>query len=157
MKAEEKRNIFILIIITIIVIAVLLVMKGNKSKTNNQDTQYGIEQTVEELDSGTKLNVSQKLAERKYFADFEVSNIQLTEKDGKTKLIADVKNISDIRTEITSLEITFYDEEGKELTTVKDALISDIEPREKTKLNISTTSKCVNAYDFSIRIAEGGI
>lgn len=157
MKPEEKRNIFILIVIVVIVIVILAIIKGKKPKNNNEDVAYyDKEQTVVKLESGTKLNISEKLAEKKYFLDFEVSNIQLTEKDEKTKLVADVKNTSANRTEITSVQITFYNKEGEELTTVKDALIANIEPGEKTKLNISTTSNCVDAYDFSIRIAEGG-
>ncbi len=158
MKLSEKRNLLILIVIGIIIIVILASVNGKKSKENPENNTANIDanKTVTELQSGTKLNISEKLAEKKYFANFEVSNIQLTEKDDKTKFSADIKNTSETKTEMTNLEVTFYDQEGNELTTVKDALIAEIEPDAKTKLNFSTTLKCVEAYNFSIKIAEGG-
>ncbi len=156
MKTEEKRNIIILIIIAVSIIIILINLRGKQESFSRDESTSDTEQTVAELESGTKLNVSEKVAERKYFADFEVSNIQLTEKDEKTNLSADVKNLSLQKSEITSLEINFYDKEGNLLTTIKDALIAEIEAGEKTKLNVSTNSKCIEAYDFSIKIAEEG-
>lgn len=156
MKAEEKRNLIILIVVVIIIIAILAMIRGKKVNSNSVDTSGDTDQTVAELESGTRLNVSEKLAEKKYFSNFEVSNIQLIEKAGKTQLLADVKNVGSQKIEVTTLEITFYDKEENELTTVKDALIPEMEPGGKTKLNISTNSKCIEAYDFSIKIAEGG-
>lgn len=166
MKKNEKQMILVLIIITIIVIAVLVNVRKSKPETsveNNTDkvgtsvqtnqNKNETEEFVEVLGDGTKLNVSNKLTETKKIDNYEISNIQLTEQNGKSLILADVKNISSSKVEMKFAKIVLLDKEGNEITTM-DAIIGDIEPGGTVQLNVSATTDFSNAYDFTMTINE---
>ena len=127
MKKSEKRMILILIIVAIIVMAVLVNVKskkGNDDVGDNQDIAGAGENVVQNeefvqvLEDGKKLNVSDKLSETKTFGNYEVSNIQLTEENGQSLILADVKNTGEVKSEETMIEITLLDKEEKEIVTI---------------------------------------
>lgn len=156
MKKNEKRMILILIIVAIIVIAILVkVRKGNvEGPVEEEPVKNEVaEEFVEVLEDGTKLNVSDKLAETKTFGNYEVSNIQLTEQDGQSLILADVKNIGDTKADVVLIDITLLDKEGNEITTI-GGIIGDVEPGAKVQLNASATTDFANAYDFTIKVSE---
>lgn len=156
MKKSERRMILMLIIIGIIIIAILVKVKNGKTNENpiNEEQQNEqIEEFVEVSEDGTKVNKSEKLAETKTFENYEISNIQLTENEGQSLLLADVKNIGDAKTDVRLIDITLLDKEGNEITTI-GGIVGEIEPGQVVQLNSSATADFANAYDFTIKTAE---
>ena len=154
MKKSEKRMILLLIIVAIIIIAVLVKVRDNKEENVVEEVpeEQIVEEFVEVLEDGTKLNVSSKLSETKTFGNYEVSNIQLTEQDGQSLILADVKNIGSTKLDVTIITVTLLDKEGKEITSI-DGVIGDVEPGATVQLNTAATIDFANAYDFTIKIA----
>lgn len=163
MKKSERRMILLLIIIAIIIIAVLVNIRNKKNSGGNDDIinnggdDVGQEQIVEEFvqisDNGEKVNTSEKLAETKTFSNYEVSKIRLTEKDGQSTILADVKNIGSTKSEVVLIDITLLDKEGNEIVTI-GGIIGDAEPGATVQLNASATTDFANAYDFTVKISE---
>ena len=160
MKKKEKRMILTLILVAIIIIAVLVKIRngssnenGANSGTNGGATASSNEEFVQVLDDGSKMNTSNKLAETKTFGSYEVSNIQLTEQDGQSLILADIKNTTESKTDVTLIEITLLDKEGNEITSI-GGIIGDAEPGETVKLNASATTDFANAYDLTIKVKE---
>lgn len=165
MKKSEKRMILGLILVAIIIIAVLVNVRNKNNNTDdvvdhNSIVENGGDQLREEigefvevLDDGTKMNTSDKLAETKTFSNYEVSNIQLTESNGQSLILADVKNIGTTKAEVVLIDITLLDKEGNEIVTI-GGIIGDVEPGQTVQLNSSATTDFSNAYDFTIKISE---
>ena len=123
-------------------------MKKNVGQTNETQTEIENEfsQTFED---GTKLNTSTKLKEVKKLDNLEIADIQITNKDGKTVLLANVTNKGTTKTEVTLLDIVLYDKSGKEIATIP-GVISPLEPGKSTQLNTTTQEDYTNIYDFKI-------
>lgn len=174
MKKNERKMILILIIVVVIIIAVLVKVRSgkdsqniqggdgqtiqsgdntNSNTTGNATSSKPTEENVELLEDGTKLNVSSKLSETKTAGNYEISNIQLTEKDGQSLILADVKNVGSSKTELKFAKLTLLDKDGKEITTIQ-AIIGEAEPGATVQLNASATMDFANAYDFTITIVE---
>lgn len=163
MKKSERRMILVLIIIAIAVIAGLVNIRNKSNNTDdvvdNQVIEENITQSqevgefVQVLEDGTKQNVSDKLAETKTFSNYEVSNIELREKDGKCEILADVKNIGTTKADVVLLDITLLDKDGNEIVTI-GGIIGNVEPGQTVKLNSASTADFSNAYDFTIKISE---
>ena len=149
----------ILIIITIVMIAILVKVKNSQNSAGSEGGNADNNQTAvsgeffEVLEDGTKKNISNKLSEVKRFENYEIANIQLTERDGDTLLIADVKTIGEARAEDTLIQITLLDKEGKELVTY-DGIISAVDPQETVQLSAAIAMDFANTYDFSVKKAE---
>ena len=169
MKKSEKQMILVLIIVAVIIIAVLVNVRNSRQEkvvdnsTGNTGTSVqtnpnksGVTETeefVERLEDGTKLNVSEKLAQTKKVGNYEISNIQITEKNGESRLIADVKNTSNAKIGMKFAKLVLLDKEGKQITST-DAIIGDVEAGQTVQLIASVTTDFSNAYDFSIQIVE---
>ncbi len=165
MKKSEKRMILILVIIAVIAIAVFVIVRredasGMQQNAGGQTSQSGQmgeankdSDLVEKLKDGTKLNISDKLSETKTFGNYEVSNIQLTEKNGESLILADVKNIGSTKMEMKFADIKLVDKEGNEITTLQ-AVIGEVEPGATVQLQVSATTDFSDAYDFSIVVNE---
>lgn len=156
MKKKERRMILLLIIVSIIIIAILVKVRNGKAEegaiTDEQQSEQ-IEEFIEVAEDGTKVNKSEKLAETKTFENYEISNIQLTENNEESLILADVKNIGATKTEVRLVDITLLNKEGDEITTI-GGIIGEIEPGQVVQLNASATTDFANAYDFSIKIAQ---
>ena len=161
---RNKKIIIMLVVIVVIMIGILLILKGipksennNKNETekntieyeDNQEVNEFTEKYVEELEDGTKLNISNKLNETKMLEGLKISNIQLTYKNGMSIIIADVENTTNGDIGLTPINLKLYDEQGNILETL-DGLISEVKSGEKTQLNIGISSDYANAYDISI-------
>lgn len=162
MKKNEVKMILILILVAIIIIAVLVKVRDGKASVSENGNSNGTVETenaeetgefVQVLEDGTKLNTSSKLAETKTFGNYEVSNIQLTEQNGQSLILADVKNIGSAKAETVLIDITLLDKSGNEITTI-GGIIGDVEAGETVQLNASATVDFANAYDFSIKVTE---
>ena len=164
MKKKEKKMLLLLVVVAIIIIVALTKIAGKKntSDKNNAnsgnnggstsevaDVQAGEFEQI--LDDGSKMNTSNKLAETKKFGNYEVSNIQLTERDGQSLILADVKNVGESKADITLIDITLTDKDGNEITTI-GGIIGDVEAGETVQLNASATTDFANAYDISFQV-----
>ena len=147
MKKKEKKMILILIIVSILIIGVIwLVTRPKKEEIVENEV---VEEFVQVLDDGTKLNISSKLQEEKTINGLKIGNIQLTEKNGQLVLLADVTNPTEKDSEIFLIDIILYDKTGKEIATVP-GIVSPIKAGGKTQLNAGITEKYANAYDFKV-------
>lgn len=165
MKKSEKRMILILVIIAVIAIAIFVMVRGGNESGMQQNAGGRVSQNgdstgsnesqdlVEKLQDGTKLNISDKLSETKTFGNYEISNIQLTEKNGESLILADVKNIGSDKMEMKFADIKLVDKEGNEITTLS-AIIGEVEPGATVQLQVSSTLDFSNAYDFTITVNE---
>lgn len=116
-------------------------------KQHGQTEEVKYYQTLED---GTKLNNSTELNKEREYKGLKISNIQLTEKNGMTVLLANVENVSgkDIN-DFTDIDITFYDKDKNKIETI-EGLIIPLKAGGKTQLNASVTFDYSNAYTFEI-------
>ena len=135
----------ILILISIIIFVVISINNKNKHEIKGEEENS----YVEEISDGIKINKSTKLNEAKLVNGLLISNIQLTESDGMTTLLADVTNKTDQKTSLKKLKIILLDKDGKEISSMI-AFLNDINAGETTQLNASTTSNYIKAYDFKV-------
>ena len=159
MNKNEKR--WIVLLVAVLVIAVVLIvglsMSGNKQDTTigGQSQAQGATGTQagdESTDYATRVNTNEDFNATKTYNDLEISNIQLSENNGTSVLLADVTNKGDSTHEQETVKITIVGEDDSETTV--NAIIGTIEPGETIKLNTSMTADVVNAKDFKIEAGE---
>ena len=161
---NKKIIILVVILIAIIAVAVGVVyfLNGDSKKenantlVNNEEIpepqlENEVEEFVEVLDNGIKVNKSTKLAETKIVKGIEISNINFYMSNGQTYLTADVTNKSTKDIDVTEIEIILYDKENNKIATM-GGVINPLKVGEKTKLQSSTTLDFANAYDFKVVI-----
>ncbi len=159
MNSNEKRWIVLLIAVVVIAIVLIVVLTGNKGKEGQidqgagQEIEANEEKYTEELADGTKINTSEEFNSSKKYGNLEISNIQFTEKDGMSVLLADVKNTGNTKHEVEVVKITILGENGETITEIKP-IIGEIEPGETIKLNASITADVTNAKDFKIEAVK---
>ena len=156
---KKDKTAIIIIAIAIILIIVLLVVKNSNKEEEPQQplpqqqenvtTNEVEEEYVNVQGDGTKVNISDKLAETKTIDGLEISNIQLTEKDNVSLILADVKNPTNETKGNFAVKLTILDDAGNELASVS-AYIGEIPAGETQQLNTSTTADFANAYDFTV-------
>lgn len=160
MKSEEKRMILILIVVAVVIIGCLFIWKNSNSEKAETNKGQEVSQTpkqeeekeeefVQDLDDGSKLNVSEKLQESKNIDGLEITNIQLREVNGITTLLADVQNKSNSQTELKTVKIEILDKSGNVITDLI-GVIDPIPAQGKVQLNAGVTADVANAYDFRI-------
>ena len=158
MNKNEKR--WIVLLVAVLVIAVVLIV-GLSMSGNKQDTTIGQSQTQgttgtqtgdESSDYATRVNTNEDFNSTKTYNDLEISNIQLSENNGTSVLLADVTNKGESTHEQETVKITIVGEDDSETTV--NAIIGTIEPGETIKLNTSMTADVVNAKDFKIEAGE---
>lgn len=160
MKKNEKKMILILVIVSIVIIGIIyLATRPSKNEsesitTKESTTNENVEEFVQVLGDGKKLNNSTKLNETKKVNGLEFSKIYLTEKDNSTDLIATVKNNTgkDI-TKMTFVKVTLWDKEGKNIATL-DGAIAPIKAGEEKQFQLNSTLDYANAYDLKIEITK---
>mgnify|MGYP004500960195 FL=1 len=153
MSKEEKRGLLILIIVAIAIIVTLVIILNVRGKKSNNDAEENevVEEFVQVLEDGTKLNISTKLSETKIVDGLKIGNIQLTMQNGQSVLLADAENDTGKDIDIMLLDIILLDKNGNELTTIA-GIIGNLKAGEKQQLNSSVTSDYANAYDFRVVI-----
>ena len=158
MNKNEKR--WIVLLVAVLVIAVVLIV-GLSMSGNKQDTTIGQSQTQgttgtqtgdESSNYATRVNTNEDFNATKTYNDLEISNIQLSENNGTSVLLADVTNKGESTHEQETVKITIIGEDDSETTV--NAIIGTIEPGETIKLNTSMTADVVNAKDFKIEAGE---
>ena len=157
MTNNEKKWIFLIIGIMIIVLIVVLLVKviGGNGENVDQNNMAGNNQVqneekyVETLEDGTKLNVSEELNKDRTYNGLEISNIQYTEKDGFTVLLADIKNPLSTKHERELVKISIIGENGEVITDTED-IIGEIEPGGTYQINAAIATDVSNAKDIKI-------
>ena len=149
MKKKEKRMILILLVVLVIAVVIFVISKNKTENKENTEENNVVEEFVQVLEDGTKLNTSSKLNEIKKIEGLEFGNIQLTNANGQSVLLADVKNTSTVATKMMLVSVTLYDKNGNELGTV-GGIISALQPGESKQFNTSMQKDYANAYDFKI-------
>ena len=158
MNSNEKRWLVLLVavvVIAIVLIVVLVNANGNENEVQGGTTSPVVneEKYTTELEDGTKVNTGEEFNSTKTYENLEISNIQYTEKDGMTVLLADVTNKGSTTHENEVVEITILGENGEEISTTKP-VIGKIEPGETIKINATITADVSNAKDFTIKAVE---
>ncbi len=154
MRKSEKTLILILIIITIIVTAIYFVLK-NKNKTeeieenNSNQIQDQNEENISLLEDGTKLNISKRMKETKRVEGLEFSDIEITEKDNVTVILANVKNTTNETKKDYIVEIKVLDKNNNEITSLS-GYIGEVKPNETIAFKTSATFDFADAYDIII-------
>ena len=154
MSKKEKRGLIILILVAIAIITTLAIITKRKGKEVNSDSTEEdkvVEEFVQVLEDGTKLNTSTKLSETKIVDGLKIGNIQLTMQNGQSVLLADAENDTGKAIDIMLLDIILLDKNGNELTTIA-GIVGDLKAGEKQQLKSSVTSDYANAYDFRVII-----
>ena len=170
MKKEKGKNLFlkivlIAIIVGIIVFIIMNIVKSKNSKegvgqnyqNQNDESQQVEENAVKEefvqlTDDGMKVNVGSKITDDKEVNGLKFINVQLTEKDNQSTLLADVENATGKELkDYTNLDITFLTKDGEEIVTIK-GILTPLKSGEKTQLNAGLTQDVANAYDIKIKV-----
>ena len=153
MSKKEKRGLLILIIVAIAIIVTLVIILNVRGKKSNNEAEENelVEEFVQVLEDGTKLNTSTKLSETKIVDGLKIGNIQLTMQNGQSVLLADAENDTGKDIDIMLLDIILLDKNGNELTTIA-GIVGNLKAGEKQQLNSSVTSDYANAYDFRVVI-----
>ena len=163
MYSNEKR--WIVLLIAVVLIAVILIVAlvnangkedENLGNPNNGETSQNVqdeEKYTAELSDGTKINTSEDFNKTKTYNGLEISNIQYTEKNGMTVLLADVKNTSNTAHSLELVKIIVEGKNGEDMA-VMNSIIGDVGPGETIELNASMTGNIVNARDFRIEKSE---
>lgn len=125
---------------------------GNEQIENKQTDNYEIDEKInyQTLEDNTKINNSSEFNKDIEYNGLKLTNIQFTENNGVTVLLADVENISgkDI-SDFTDIDISFYNENNKRIGAT-EGLIIPLKANEKTQLNTSLSFNYVNAYTLKI-------
>lgn len=154
MKKNESILIIGLVAI-VIILGIFLFSRNSKVEENNLDNNVNNVVNKEEnsmsqtLSDGTKVNVSPKLKETKKIDKLEISEIQLTHKEGKTIFLAKVTNKGSEKTEKTLIDIELYDKMGNKMVTIP-GVIKELEPEENIQLNTTLQIDYTNAYDLKL-------
>lgn len=154
MKKKERKMIGVIILIGLLVIGIIFfAVRGKKDSELPQ--QAGIvenkvgEEFVKVLDDGTKVNTSNKLSIPKKIEGLDVGNIQLTDKNGVSVVLADVVNNTSSKSQLMKVTLTLLDKSGNKIVDM-NGIIPALDPGEKTQLNMGAGSGYANAYDFNI-------
>ena len=158
MNSNEKR--WIVLLVAVVVIAVVLIVAINMNRGNEDVSDGGQEGTqvneskyTTELADGTTINTSEDFNTTKTYGNLEITNIQYTEKNNVTVLLADVKNNGTTRHEREVVKITILGE-NNEVITETYPIIENIEPGATVQLNASIMADVSDAKDFKIEAAQ---
>ena len=151
MKKKEKQMILILILVAIVIIAIVYALTRPNGGEENPNVQKPSvkEEFVQQQQDGTKVNVSNKLKEEKEVDGLKIGNIQLTEKNGQSVLLATVTNSGSKNTEAFLVDIILYDKTGNQIAKIP-GVVSGTKVGEVVELRVGITEDYANAYDFKI-------
>ena len=153
----EKKFIFTVIgFLILIMIVVLSIKSSNKNKLEQQKASENNTQledyvtSFEKIGSDVKVNNNEDLAKTKTYNNVEMSNIKFTSQNGNSVLVADVKNIGEIKHEKEIITLSIIGSDDTEIATL-DTILTDLEPGETKQLTVLETADIVNAKNFIIK------
>lgn len=146
----KNNKVFIVFIGIIAFIVIVLILTNMNNKTTEEVPNNTTNDSYYEVQSdGTKVNTSEEFNSNKKYKDLEITNIHFSEKDGKTQLLADVKNTGTEKHESEIVKITILDANNETIVEI-NPIIGDIEAGETIELIANVTADVVNAKDFKI-------
>lgn len=137
-------------------IVVLSIKSSNKNKLEQQKASENNTQledyvtSFEKIGSDVKVNNNEDLAKTKTYNNVEMSNIKFTSQNGNSVLVADVKNIGEIKHEKEIITLSIIGSDDTEIATL-DTILTDLEPGETKQLTVLATADIVNAKNFIIK------
>ena len=153
----ETKFIFTVIgFLILIMIVVLCIKSSNKNKLEQQKASENNTQledyvtSFEKIGSDVKVNNNEDLAKTKTYNNVEMSNIKFTSQNGNSVLVADVKNIGEIKHEKEIITLSIIGSDDTEIATL-DTILTDLEPGETKQLTVLATADIVNAKNFIIK------
>lgn len=153
----EKKFIYTVIgFLILIMIVVLCIKSSNKNKLEQQKASENNTQledyvtSFEKIGSDVKVNNNEDLAKTKIYNNVEMSNIKFTSQNGNSVLVADVKNIGEIKHEKEIITLSIIGSDDTEIATL-DTILTDLEPGETKQLTVLATADIVNAKNFIIK------
>ena len=153
----EKKFIFTVIgFLILIMIVVLCIKSSNKNKLEQQKASENNTQledyvtSFEKIGSDVKVNNNEDLAKTKIYNNVEMSNIKFTSQNGNSVLVADVKNIGEIKHEKEIITLSIIGSDDTEIATL-DTILTDLEPGETKQLTVLATADIVIAKNFIIK------
>lgn len=153
----EKKFIFTVIgFLILIMIVVLSIKSSNKNKLEQQKASENNTQledyvtSFEKIGSDVKVNNNEDLTKTKTYNNVEMSNIKFTSQNGNSVLVADVKNIGEIKHEKEIITLSIIGSDDTEIATL-DTILTDLEPGETKQLTVLATADIVNAKNFIIK------
>ena len=153
----EKKFLFTVIgFLILIMIVVLCIKSSNKNKLEQQKASENNTQledyvtSFEKIGSDVKVNNNEDLAKTKTYNNVEMSNIKFTSQNGNSVLVADVKNIGEIKHEKEIITLSIIGSDDTEIATL-DTILTDLEPGETKQLTVLATADIVNAKNFIIK------
>lgn len=156
MNKKEGKVIFIGVGVVIVALLIVLVVNAISKKENtNQNVQNTqVEQNVEKyttnLEGGTKLNNSEAFNKNKKYKEIEISNIQFTYENGRSVLLATVKNTGSTKHKLEIVKLTILGDNNQVIDEI-EPLMPELEAGEEGQFNaILTGADSVNARDFRI-------
>ena len=144
MNSNKKTIILIMILVGIILIIFTASMLINKN-----DNAIEVEELIKKQEDGSTINISKKLNENKEINGFIISNINFTEKNGDSELLAIVKNETGKTQNGFLIDIVLYDKTEKEIGRIPGT-ITKTEPGEEIQIRAKITENYINAYDLKI-------
>ena len=132
MNSNEKRWIVLLIAVVLIAVLLIVALVNANKKSDNKvenlnegETSQNVqdeEKYTAELGDGTKINTSEDFNKTKTYKNLEITNIQFTNKDGMTVLLADVTNKGTSTHEEEIVTIKILGENGEVLDELHPVL-----------------------------------
>ena len=150
MSKKEKRGLLILILVVAVLVTMMLISINSKKKTNiatggNVENE---ENYVQVLEDGTKLNISEKMKEKK-----TIEGLEITENNNMTQILGTVTNTLSVKQEGFIANISILNSRGEEITKMQ-AYIGPLEPGASQQLNAMSVFDYTNAYDYKITRAS---
>ncbi len=155
MDKKERKVILIgagIVIAALLVVLIVNGMSKKEEKTGKTNTQLeqNIEKYTTNLEGGTKLNKSEEFNKNKKYKDIEISNIQFTYENGKSVLLATIKNTASTKHTSEIVKLTILGENNQVIDEV-NAILPNMQAGETKQLNTTISgADSVNAKDFKI-------
>ena len=157
MTKQERKVILIGAGIVIAILLFILIANAISKKDNNDNgvgNTQAVEQNVEKyttnLADGTKINNSSEFNKVKKYKDIEISNIQFTYQEGRSVLLADIKNTGSTTHNQEIVKITIIGENNKVIDEL-EPVMPTMQAGETKQLNVIISgADSVNAKDFKI-------
>ena len=156
MAKQERKVILIGVSIVILALLIILIVNGvNKKESekvgqNSTLTEQNTEKYIMNLENGVKLNNGTEFNKNKKYKNIEISNIQFIYENGKSVLLADVKNTANTKHESEIVTLIILDQ-NNQLLEKTNAIMPNLSARETKKMNVIISGvDSVNAKDFKI-------
>ena len=108
---------------------------------------------VKTLDGDVLYNSNEALNRSKTFEELELKDIQMTYKDGSTRISGKLKNNGDTVHEEEQISIILLDKSGEEIARM-GGVINKTEAGEESNFLGMSTLNYIDAYDFKLERSE---